>query len=587
MILGVRAKLVLLSLGLVAISLLAADLLLARPFDRLLTSRATEDLLVRTELAERDIAALASRQLDDPVWEQTAVDLAQHSHARVTLVSVNGTVLGDSEIGHRRLAEVENHRERPEVLSALATGKGAAVRQSSTLGRRMLYAAMTFPRQGPPFGVIRLAFPLSQVDDAVGQLRRALTVASVLAFGFAVFTAAVAAQWSSRALRQLTDAARRMVGGNLSARVRSQGHDEIASLGRSLDKMAQNLGEALDALGSERDLLESILDGMQEGVLVVDAEQRILHMNPALREMLLLGAEALGQPLPPALRNTPLAALLVTSLPPGEPKTHEIELGDLKPRRLLARISALAGTSGSRLAVLVDVTDLRRLETLRRDFVANASHELRTPVTVLRSAAETLGTALGDPEEARGFVDIIARNAERLQNLVEDLLDLSRIESRAYQLKLEAILLAPFMDRLVLQHRERMEAKDMTVEVLVLPKLRVHADPRALEQIVGNLLDNAIKYCPVGSRLMLIGAEEGGMARVSVADNGPGIEASHLPRLFERFYRVDSGRSRELGGTGLGLAIVKHLTEAMGGRVGVTSVVGEGAAFTFTLPLTS
>lgn len=586
--LGVRTKLVLGSLGLIILALLAADLLLTRPLDRLLTGRTREDLLVRAELAEREVSALYATGIprDDPAWERAARDLALRARARVTLVDADGRVLGDSEIGDTGLSALENHRERPEISSALASHRGWAIRQSATLGQRMLYVAISFPQHQPLFGVIRFALPLSQVDEAIGQLRRALVAASLLALGFAAVTAAVTAHWSSRTLRRLTQAADRMVGGNLSARTRMKGHDEIASLGQSLDRMAQNLGAAMDALGSERDLLEGILDSMQEGVLVVARDGRIIHMNPALRDMLLLGAEALDKPLPAPLRESALASLLEaggSSLP--EPIAREVELGGLKPRRLLVRVSSLPGNSGDLLAVLVDVTDLRRLETLRRDFVANVSHELRTPVTVLRSAAETLGTALGDPQEARGFLEIIERNAERLQNLVEDLLDLSRLESREFRLQSESVPVDAFVDRLVDQFKTRTAARNLALETVILPSLVVWADPRALEQVLGNLLDNAVKYCPAGSRISILGGSEDGMARISVCDSGPGIEARHLPRLFERFYRVDSGRSRELGGTGLGLAIVKHLVEAMGGGVRVESEPGKGSTFTFTLPL--
>jgi two-component system phosphate regulon sensor histidine kinase PhoR len=231
------------------------------------------------------------------------------------------------------------------------------------------------------------------------------------------------------------------------------------------------------------------------------------------------------------------------------------------------------------------VTDVRRLESLRRDFVANVSHELRTPIASIRSGAETLrGGAAGDPEAASRFLEIIERNAERLSRLVEDLLDLSRIESREFRLDLEEVAVAPFVEHLLGQHRGRAGARGVRLEAALPGDLAVRADRRALEQVLGNLVDNALKYCPSGASVTVRASGEGARVRITVEDTGPGIEARHLPRLFERFYRVDAGRSRELGGTGLGLSIVKHLVEAMGGAVGVESELGRGTRFSFTVP---
>jgi two-component system phosphate regulon sensor histidine kinase PhoR len=244
----------------------------------------------------------------------------------------------------------------------------------------------------------------------------------------------------------------------------------------------------------------------------------------------------------------------------------------------------LTGVPGGVLAVFLDVTELRRLESVRRDFVANASHELRTPVAAVRAAAETLRSALNDRKAALRFTEIIERNSERLERLIADLLELSRIESSRFQFVLEPVDLADVVQYVTSLHRHRAEKKRITLDAeLPADALAVRADRRALELVFGNLVDNAIKYCPDNARVTVCALRDGDRVRVSVADTGPGIEPRHLPRLFERFYRVDPGRSRELGGTGLGLAIVKHLVEAMGGSVGVASTVGAGTTFTFTL----
>jgi two-component system phosphate regulon sensor histidine kinase PhoR len=313
-------------------------------------------------------------------------------------------------------------------------------------------------------------------------------------------------------------------------------------------------------------------------------------VNPALRSMLLLGPETIGRPLLDVVRNADLAELFEEGS--ERPASGEIELGGLKPRRVLVRAAPLADGARTRFAVFVDVTDIRRLETVRRDFVANVSHELRTPVTSVLSAAETLTDALTrDPEASARFVDIIRRNAERLQRLIEDLLDLSRIESKELRLHPEAIELNPFITHALSLSRGRAEERGVRVAAEVEPGCpTVTADRRALEQVLTNLIDNAIKYCPGAAVTVRARSADGdagvkpGRVEIDVKDTGPGIEAKHLPRLFERFYRVDAGRSREMGGTGLGLSIVKHLVDAMGGDVRVTSEIGAGSTFTISLP---
>jgi two-component system phosphate regulon sensor histidine kinase PhoR len=418
--------------------------------------------------------------------------------------------------------------------------------------------------------------PLTEVDRAVYELRKTLGIASLLALAVAVLLSSVAAQLTSRTLRHITGAARRMAGGDLATRTRAAGHDEIAALGQALDQLAESLSGSLGELRSERDLLGGILSGMQEGVLVADGAGHIVLINPALRAMLVLQQEATGKSVLQTIRNAELNALLERARQGPTPPV-EIELAGLKPRRVLAHAAALTGAPGTLLAVFVDVTELRRLESMRREFVANASHELRTPVAAVRSAAETLRSAMDDRVAASRFLEIIERNARRLESLVEDLLELSRIESREYRLTLEPVELPS-----AVSHVLSLYIMLSTELASGLPPVR--ADRRALEQVCVNLIDNALKYCPEGARVTVRAAADGNMVRVAVEDNGPGIEHKHLPRLFERFYRVDAGRSRELGGTGLGLSIVKHLVEAMGGTVGVHSKPGDGATFTVTFP---
>lgn len=358
--------------------------------------------------------------------------------------------------------------------------------------------------------------------------------------------------------------------------------------GKDIDarQVGESIAKAFADLKTERDLLSQILAGMQEGVLLLDATGHLTLMNPALREMLLLNSDVIGRPLLDVVKQPELRDLLERAQLSPQASAGEVELSGLKPRRLLVRCSSF-GEGGGLIAVFVDVTDVRRLETLRRDFVANVSHELRTPVTAVLSAAETLrGAAAKDPEAFSRFVGIIERNAERLQRLIEDLLDLSRIESREFKLAPAEFILLPFTQHVLGLFKERAEQKKVSLVIDMPMDLSLFADKRALEQIQTNLVDNAVKYCPDNSSVTVRGRVEGDDALVIIEDTGGGIDAQHLPRLFERFYRVDAGRSREVGGTGLGLAIVKHLAEAMGGSISVTSSLGKGTAFTVRLPRT-
>jgi len=438
-------------------------------------------------------------------------------------------------------------------------------------------------------GVARLAVPIDEVTAAVGQVRHIMLGALLVSLVVALIAATTVAQVLSRALRRMTGAARRMAAGDLAVRLRPTGTDEVADLGRALDALSANLAASLTALRGERDLLGLILQSMQEGVLVLDQQGRILLVNPALRTTLGIPGEPEGRAALELIRNAELPTILERAQAAGGPVTGEIETTGARARRMMVHAAPLPTVDGKRqglLAVFVDVTETRRLETLRKDFVANVSHELRTPITAVRSAVDTLRLTLaGDPGASERFVDIIDRNAQRLGSLVEDLLDLSRIESKDYRPEAKPVSLRTVSDQALALLRARIEEKSLDVANEIPPELPpARADRRAVEQVFTNLLDNAVKYCGAGTRVRLRARLAESALRIEISDTGPGIEPRHLARLFERFYRVDSGRSRDMGGTGLGLSIVKHLVETMGGTIGVESVPGRGSTFWFTLP---
>ena len=360
--------------------------------------------------------------------------------------------------------------------------------------------------------------------------------------------------------------------------------DELDDLGERITEVAERYETAVTELRTEQDLSKRILEGMQEGVLLLDRQHRILMANAALKEMLILGPDVHGKPLVDVVSQAELSDLVTTAAQEGAGST-ELELEGLRPRRVIVRALPLSGSGGGILAVFVDVTDIRRLENLRREFVANVSHELRTPVTSVLSAAETLREAIVvNPAAAEKFVGIIERNTERLRRLIEDILDLSRIEARELKLKREPIALRPFFEHICALFRDRGDKRGMNLRAAAEGELSLLADKRALEQILANLVDNAVKYARERGTISLSAEVGPDTTVITVADDGPGIDHVHLTRLFERFYRVDPGRSREQGGTGLGLSIVKHLAEAMGGSVQVESVVGKGTSFRVELP---
>ncbi len=521
--------------------------------------------------------------------EALAQELGGKLGLRVTLISPQGRVMGDSKVDLEEVETLENHLERPEVAQALAQGQGHSQRYSSTLKLNQLYLAGLLGSPQDPQMVIRLSLPLSGVEKTLTSTRNLLLGAMLLGLVLSAVVAYFTSRSITRPIKELTRTAQVMASVDLSPRIRRYPPHEIGELGRVFDTMADNLQKQMADLTRAHDRQEAILRGMEEGVMLTDREGRITLANRALVKLLGLGLSPVGRTHTEVMRNPDLHEAVRKVLGGESYISSEIRTLGTVPLYLEVRVVRVPGpaTEAGVVAVFHDVTERRRVEKMRRDFVANVSHELRTPLTAIKGAAETLlQGALESPEDARRFAEMIDRQARRLGHLVEDLLDLASIESGEAAPHLEEISLGRVAEDLLEEVADRAKAKGlMLVNQMPQDPLEIKADRQLLEQALLNLLDNAIKYTDAGGQVTL-GAQVGEKElAILVSDTGMGIAQPDQIRLFERFYRVDKDRSREMGGTGLGLAIVKHIAQAHGGRVEVESRLGAGSTFRLTLPL--
>ena len=538
--------------------------------------------------SEAGLAALmASREIRDlsadaPV---VAAQIGPRIRARVTVMTAGGTVVGDSEVSPTDLASLENHRDRPEVREALQAGFGSAMRYSTTVRTQMLYVAVTGNTLSGEALVIRLALPLSAVDQARSSLHSVLGVALLLAALLALGLSFLISHFTSRTLKTLTEGATRFGHGDFNERLPVRSRDELGELARVMNEMAARLESEMERLAAERNRLDAILRGMGEGLLVTDSAGSVTMVNPAFRALFELTAEPAGQPLADVCRHPALLEAFRRVKESGSEQIAEIVLPRPVEITLLTHWVPFveSGLPAGVVAVFHDISDLKRLERVRRDFVANVSHELRTPVSVIRGYAETLAGGTVDPATATRFVSTIQAHAERLANLIGDLLTLSELESRGASFSLTPLPLGELVGHCCHLLDAEAANRQITIDADNLPPLTVLADRQRLEQVLVNLLDNAVKYTPAGGRVTVTATTDGEFVAVNVLDTGPGIPPHEQTRIFERFYRLDAGRSRDQGGTGLGLAIVKHIVQLHGGTVWVESVPGQGACFTFTL----
>ena len=579
--LGIRGKLFSVSVGLIAVVVLASGLVLESELRGWLESRLETELRLMATQAAVAIDA-SQRPITIEALDPLADQLGAAIGARVTILAHDGTVLGDSDLTPEQVRTVENHANRPELRAAIERGLGASRRYSATIHTDLLYLAVPF---GDGAGFVRVALPLHEVNAVVTRLRWLLLVAGGVGLGVAIGMSALASHWATRTVRDLVASAGAISAGKPGARIAITSRDELGGLGGSLNRLAEQLERTVAALADERDRVQAVLEGMSEPVLAIDTVGSVTLVNRAALALVGDARRAVGRPLIELLRVPALDDAVRAARGGAAPAPVEFQLGSERSRTILARVAGQP--SAGCVVVLHDVTEIRRLEKVRSDFVANVSHELRTPVAAILASAETLaGGALDDRERAPEFLDAMVRNAARLGRIIDDLLDLSKIEAGAYPLALQDVSVPAAACNALALVADAARAKQITLawDESADESLMAWADEHAIEDVLGNLLDNAVKYTPAGGHVTMTARAQGEHVRIEVSDDGPGIPPHQRTRVFERFYRVDAGRSREMGGTGLGLAIVKHLVDAMGGRVGVDPVDPHGSRFWVLLP---
>jgi two-component system phosphate regulon sensor histidine kinase PhoR len=494
---------------------------------------------------------------------------------RVTLVDSSGRVLGDSEFSGPALDALQNHNNRPEIIVARTAGQGSSLRTSPSEGDEELYVAV---RAGDG-RIARVSIGTTQLDAIVARARRDVLVSGLIALVIALALAAVFSRQVTKPVIELRDVASAIAGGDLSRRPALSAPGEVGELAYAVRRMAEQLDVRMHALEAEDELLGALVEALNEGVVAIDGQRRVIRINRSGRQLLDVHTDVpFSVDLLP--RDRTLQDALDEALDGGVVDRAETQIG----ARTLALTARPLGEGGAVVA-LFDLTGVRRLQTVRRDFVANVSHELKTPLTAIRGFAETLTAELASDAQHAQFAETIRANAQRMQRLIDDLLDLSRIESGGWAPAPAVVDVSAATAEAIGPSREEATKRGSSIEVAIdRDASTLRADPMAVRQVLENLVENAVRYTPAGGKITVFARAYDHGVLLGVKDTGSGISAEHLPRIFERFYRVDPARSRAAGGTGLGLAIVKHLVEAHGGSVRAESQPGRGTTISLFFP---
>ena len=506
--------------------------------------------------------------------------LGEQIGARITIINGDGAVLGDSK---EDPATLDNHADRPEVIEALSMGTGYSIRYSATLGYQMMYVAVPIQADGDIAGVARVSLSLAEIDQSLAHLNTIVIVGSAIAAIIAILLAFQILRITTEPVKKLTQLSRRVAQGQLDQEIQITSRDEVGELGRAFNQMTARLREMVALITSERDKMGTILSNMDDAIFTVDGDSRITVVNRAAEDIFQVPQDkALGRTFIEVVRDHELNGVLQRCLAAEKQQAGAVEM---KARKRFLSMTATPLQGGGCLVHIRDLTELRKLETVRRDFISNISHELRTPIASVKALAETLvDGAIDDPSVAKAFLGKINAEADKLAQMVLELGELSRIESGEAALEKNDISIGDAIRHAVDRLKAQADRAGLRVDVDAPADLpRVVSDERRVEQVLVNIIHNAVKFTPSGGRVSISARVQGDSMLVSVSDTGEGIPADDLPRIFERFYKAD--KSRSSGGTGLGLAIAKHIVEAHGGKIWAESIEGKGATFHFTLPL--
>ena len=588
----IRTRLICNYIAIVIVILPAISVYLNYALRQMLDRRITDELRVQANLTRELLIKTLPEILDYNTVDGLLDKLGEATAARLTFIGVDGIVWGDTERDGLSLREMDNHLKRPEVQLALSHGSGVADRYSTTIDTSLRYYALPVFRQTENIGICRVALPMRDVNAAIARFTHVVVLTSGAGIIAVILLSIVTAGRTVKPIQELVQTAKAISEGDVTARVGTSTSSELAQLYRHFNHMANRVETQINEISQDRNRLDAILSNMIEGVLLIGPAFEITYANPAAAELLDLPADSEGRNLVEAFRNPDLQRLLeqvrdTKSHTMGEIRwiagieSHETEI-TVAPITDLTSLEILGY-----VVVLHDVSQLRRLERIRSDFVANVSHELRTPLTSIQGYVETLlNEDIKDSATSQRFLAKILQQSSQISRLISDLLDLSRLESGAVQLKLEQCVLKDFQFTLLDIFEPAFEESKLKFNCNIPDDLpTVLADKRLLEQVLINLIDNAIKYTPTGGCINVSAEASASEALMHVTDTGIGIPSDALPRIFERFYRVDKGRSREMEGTGLGLSIAKHILLQHHGRIWAESVLGEGTVFHFALPL--
>jgi two-component system phosphate regulon sensor histidine kinase PhoR len=563
------SKLVAASAIVIAAATITLDISIRRAWETSLRKEIERNLRQKTVMFAYRVNTDHSYALTDVVSQE-----GQASGARATVIDAQGKVLADSQAS---ADAAENQAHQPEFVDALKGEVGSATRSTSSVAVPIQYVAA--PVAG---GAVRLAYPLSDVEAVIALVHRTLLWGALVAFAVAVVMSAIVAYLTGRRLQRIVEFARRIAAGDLTARVTGTSDDEIGQVAAALDKTARQLEENFAALETSQRQLETMLNSMQDAVIAIDADDLVQWANQRMNKLVPQHTR-LNAPVVETVRDPDfLRAVRGAS---ESRKVFTARAASILPGRTFD-VTAAPMPGGGAVAVLRDLTETERVEKTRRDFIANVSHELRTPLTSIQGYTETLLDSAPENNHVRDFLEIIRKNATRMSRLTEDLLTLARVESGEQRFALQSVMPGELLQEAVQSFQEVARSHNIELEVEDHASVAVSADAEAIHQVFSNLVDNALKYAASGGRIVLGARPTARGVEFYVRDFGPGIPSEHLPRLFERFYRVDKARSRESGGTGLGLTIAKHIVLAHSGAIRAESELNHGSTFLFTLPLT-